>query len=40
VWLVGQLALGWAEVETDTQVKAGARLCIINSIVIPWAIFF
>lgn len=33
------LALGWAEVDPDTPVKAGARFCICYKEVIPWVMF-
>lgn len=31
-----QLALGWANVESETPVKAGTRFCICYKEVIPW----
>jgi hypothetical protein len=33
------LALGWAEVDPNTLVKAGARFCICYKEVIPWVMF-
>jgi hypothetical protein len=33
------LALGWAEVDPNTPVKAGARFCICYKEVIPWVMF-
>ncbi|KAF7049917.1 hypothetical protein CFC21_058368 [Triticum aestivum] len=36
---VRHLALGWAEAEPGTPVKAGARFCICYREVVPWVMF-
>lgn len=36
-WCISRhLALGWANVEPDTPVKAGTRFCICYKELIPW----